>query len=317
MITSEVVEKLKSLKEALHKALVGQETLVNLLLTGFFTGGHVLLQGVPGLGKTLASKALGRIFGGSFKRIQFTPDLMPSDIVGTVIFNFQNQNFTVVKGPVFSNILLADEINRSPAKTQSALLQAMEERFVTIAGKDYDLQWPFFVVATQNPLEMEGTYPLPEAQLDRFMLQVLLDYPSEDEEGRIYDLVTQKQGTDPLTAVPEGLLDQESLKGIAAAVNEMVVDQRIVDYTRNLVRHTRKMPGIAFGSSPRGGIHLLKAARVWALLAERDYVLPEDIQDLAKPVLRHRILLEAESELEGMTPDFFIERLLSEVSVVR
>jgi MoxR-like ATPase len=257
------------------------------------------------------------LFGGSFKRIQFTPDLMPSDIVGTVIFNFQDQQFTVVKGPVFSNILLADEINRSPAKTQSALLQAMEERFVTIAGQDYPLEWPFFVVATQNPLEMEGTYPLPEAQLDRFMLQILLDYPTEEEEGRIYDLVTQKRGTDPLTAVPEDLLDNQSLKEISSAVDQMIVDQRIVDYTRKLIRHTRSMPGLAFGASPRGGIHLLKAARVWALLSERDYVLPEDIQDLAKPVLRHRLLLEAESELEGLNADNFIERLLAEVSVVR
>jgi MoxR-like ATPase len=301
------------------RRIVGQDAMVERLLVGLLTGGHILLEGVPGLAKTLAVRTLAEIIDASFSRIQFTPDLLPADVIGTMVFNQKSQEFHVKKGPLFAQIILADEINRAPAKVQAALLEAMQEHQVTIGGTTFRLDEPFLVLATQNPIESEGTYPLPEAQLDRFMLKVRVGYPSRDEEKEV---LLRMSGGQEITV--ERLLDPEAILTARAAIAELYMDQKVVDYIVDLVRATRDpglvglmdlKPLIAFGGSPRASIALAQAARAHAFLRDRAYVTPEDVRALAPDVLRHRIVLTFEAEAEDVTTDDVVTRVLGAVRV--
>jgi MoxR-like ATPase len=293
--------------------------MVERLLIGLFCGGHILLEGVPGLAKTLAVKTLAEIIHASFSRIQFTPDLLPADLIGTMIFDQRNQEFRVKKGPIFAQIVLADEINRAPAKVQAALLEAMQEKQVTIGGTTFKLEEPFLVLATQNPIESEGTYPLPEAQLDRFMLKVRVHYPSRDEEKEV--LLRMSTGQD----IPvQRMLDPAVILALRAAVAGLYIDQKVVDYIVDLVRATRDpgavglsslKPLVAFGASPRASLALAAAARAQAFLRGRNYVVPEDVKALAPDVLRHRMVLTFEAEAEEMDSDDIIAKVLEAVPV--
>jgi MoxR-like ATPase len=300
------------------KVLVGQEQLFELLVASLLAGGHVLLEGVPGTAKTLAAKTLSTLVSGRFQRVQFTPDLLPSDILGTNVFQVNTGDFRLREGPIFCDVLLADEINRAPAKTQSALLEAMEERQVTIDGVRYPLAGTFLVVATQNPVEYEGTYPLPEAQLDRFLLKVLVGYASADSEQEV--LRRYHRGFDPHHLEAAGLrpvLDREALLACRAEVQAVAVDEALVAYTTELVRATRRSPDLVLGSSVRGAIGLLLAGKALAALRGRAYVVPDDVKELAAPTLRHRVLLQPEAEIQGLTADDVIERVLGGLEVPR
>jgi MoxR-like ATPase len=304
--------------EQISRALVGQREIVEHVLMALFAGGHVLLEGVPGLGKTLLVRALAKTFGGAFARIQFTPDLMPSDVTGHALYDLKSQEFRVRKGPVFTHLLLADEINRAPAKTQAALLEVMQEGQVTIEGRTFELPRPFMVLATQNPIEQEGTYPLPEAQLDRFLLKVLIRYPEADEETRLVRQITAGQVGDALDISPvETVITAAAVESVRARVANIGVDDRIVDYAVRLVRATREWPGIALGAGPRGSIALVRVARAAAVLAARDYVIPDDIKRVALPALRHRIALSPELDMEGSSGDDVLRALLEKVEAPR
>ena len=308
----------ESLRQEIGKALIGQEAVVEQVLVALFAAGHVLIEGVPGLGKTLLVRALARTFDGRFARIQFTPDLMPADVTGHVIYDLQAESFTLRKGPVFTHLLLADEINRAPAKTQSALLEVMQEGQVTLEGRAMPVPRPFMTLATQNPLEQEGTYPLPEAQLDRFLFKIRIDYPAVEEETALVAHVTGSQVGEQLdvSAVrqqidPQGI---ETLQRIAARLQ---VDRAVNDYAVAIVRATRDWQGISVGAGPRGGIALIRAARAAALLDGRDFVAPDDIKRVALPALRHRIVLAPELELEGHHPDQVLAAVLDHVEPPR
>jgi MoxR-like ATPase len=315
---TEMLPVQRILKEV-SKRIVGQDAMVERLLVGLLTGGHILLEGVPGLAKTLAVRTLAEIIHASFSRIQFTPDLLPADVIGTMVFNQKSQEFHVKKGPLFAQIILADEINRAPAKVQAALLEAMQEHQVTIGGTTYPLQEPFLVLATQNPIESEGTYPLPEAQLDRFMLKVRVGYPTRDEEKEV--LLRMSGGQE----IPvDRLLEPASILAARNAIANLYMDQKVVDYIVDLVRATRD-PGtvglndikalVAFGGSPRASIALAQAARAHAFLRDRSYVIPEDVRALAPDVLRHRIVLTFEAEAEDVTTDDVVTRVLGALRV--
>jgi MoxR-like ATPase len=299
------------------RRVVGQETMLERLLIGLLTGGHILLEGVPGLAKTLAVRTLAEVVHLTFSRIQFTPDLLPADLIGTMVYDQKSQDFHVRRGPIFAQIVLADEINRAPAKVQSALLEAMQEKQVTIGGETYALLEPFLVLATQNPLESEGTYNLPEAQLDRFMLKVHVDYPSRAEEKEI--LLRLGGGEDIQV---ERLLTPEAIMRTRRRIAGLYADQKVVDYIVDLVRATRDPSAvgraelralIGFGASPRASLSLLAASRAHAFLRGRDYVIPEDVRALAPDVLRHRVILTFEAEAEDVTSDTVIARLLEAV----
>ena len=299
--------------------VVGQERMIERLLIGLVTGGHVLLEGVPGLAKTLAVSTLSEIISVQFSRIQFTPDLLPADLIGTMVFNPKTQDFSVKKGPIFANIVLADEINRAPAKVQAALLEAMQERQVTIGGTTFRLDEPFLVLATQNPIESEGTYPLPEAQLDRFLMKVRVGYPTRDEERE----VLARLGGDQIIPV-EAALTPELIRQARASIADLYLDQKLADYIVDLVRATRTpdevglkdlKPLVAFGASPRATLALARASRAHAYIRGRNYVIPEDIRALAPDVLRHRIVLTFEAEAEDMDSDDIITRVLDTVEV--
>ena len=299
------------------KAVIGQDDVVDQVITAMVAGGHVLLEGVPGLGKTLLVKALARTFDGTFARIQFTPDLMPADVVGHTLFDVNGQ-FVTRKGPVFTHLLLADEINRAPAKTQSALLEVMQERQVTLEGSALAVPEPFMVLATQNPIEQEGTYPLPEAQLDRFLLKVRIDYPRADDEVRLTREVTVGRiGADLVVDQVGTLMHPATLADLQQAAAEVDVDERVLAYAVAIVRATREQPGIAIGASPRGSIALVRAARARALAAGRAYATPDDVKDVALPALRHRIATTAESEIEGLTTDSLLATLLDKIPAPR
>lgn len=300
------------------KALVGQDQVFEQMVIALFVRGHVLLEGVPGTGKTLAAKTLAHLVRAEFKRVQFTPDLMPSDIVGTQVFDVTTSKFYLKHGPVFANVLLADEINRAPAKTQAALLEAMEERQVTIEGERHGLPEPFLVLATQNPVEYEGTYPLPEAQLDRFLFKTIVPYPSIDDEANV--LRRYHQGFDAHRLADAGLtpvLTPADLAELRQEVDHITVEDGILTYITRLADATRRATDLALGASPRASIAMLLASKAFAALHGRNYVVPDDVKTVALPVLRHRILLKPEAEIEGLYADGIIQRLLASVDVPR
>ncbi|MGB0722530.1 MAG: AAA family ATPase [Gammaproteobacteria bacterium] len=306
------------MRAAIARTVVGQDEVIDQVLMALFAGGHVLIEGVPGLGKTLLVRTLSGIFGGVFGRIQFTPDLMPADITGHVLYDMKAEQFRVRKGPVFCNLLLADEINRAPAKTQAALLEVMQEHQVTLEGNSMSVPEPFMVLATQNPLEQEGTYPLPEAQLDRYLLKVLIDYPDVDEERRLVDAVTTGRVGDTLdSGDADPLTDPETVRKLQRITASVALDGAVLDYAVAIVRETRQWPGISVGAGPRGGISLVRAARAAALLHGRDHVLPDDIKRAALPALRHRIALAPELELEGQNSDRVLAGILDKVEAPR
>jgi len=306
------------IKTEIGHAVIGQQAVIHQTLLALIAGGNVLIEGVPGLGKTLLVRALAKTFEGQFSRIQFTPDLMPADVTGHTLVDLQSNEFNLRRGPVFTNLLLADEINRAPAKTQSALLEVMQERQVTIEGQSYAVPLPFMTLATQNPLEQEGTYPLPEAQLDRFLLKVFIEYPEQDEESLMVAAVTNKQTGDQLNlsrvmniASPQDIL---SLQAMAANVQ---VDQQVIDYAVEIARATRQWQGLSLGAGPRGSISLIRAARAEALCNQRDFVTPDDIKAVALPVLRHRVALAPEMELEGYSTDQILQSVLQSIDAPR
>ena len=314
-ITQFVFEKMR--QEA-QKVIVGQEALFKLVVVSFFTGGHVLLEGMPGTAKTLIAKTLAMLVSGEFSRVQFTPDLMPSDIVGTSIYDAATNQFNLKRGPVFTNILLADEINRAPAKTQSALLECMEERQVSIDGVRHELSPPFMVLATQNPVEYEGTYPLPEAQLDRFLFKLNVMYPGREMERQV--LMNYHQGFNATlleNAGIESVVDEDALRQCQEEIQAVTVEDAIFDYIVSLAEASRDSPELVLGGSPRASIALLLASKTYAALEGRDYIVPDDVKLLTPPVYRHRILLKPEAEIEGLSADDVIERLLAAAEIPR
>ena len=310
---------LESILAAIRTVIIGQEDAIRYSLVVILTNQHALIEGVPGLGKTLLARTLAAVLGCEFKRIQFTPDLMPADITGTNVFNLQRNEFTLVKGPLFTTFLLADEINRAPAKTQSALLEAMQERTVTIDRESYRLSPGFTVFATQNPIESEGTYPLPEAQKDRFMLKIPMGWPETADELALAERSLTEQAPEAVLGRGEvpiraGAADLACLREMLSGV---LVSRHVIEYAVEVVRRTRADENILVGAGPRATQAVLRGARAWAALAYRDFVSPDDIHDVAMPVLEHRLLLRPEAELEGVRPREVIERLLREVPVPR
>ncbi|WP_028582527.1 AAA family ATPase [Desulfogranum japonicum] len=298
--------------------VVGQNRVVREMLIGVLASGHILVEGVPGLGKTLLARVMATILGAKFRRIQFTPDLMPGDITGHSLFDVQNNRFTIRKGPIFSHVVVADEINRAPAKTQAALLEAMQEQQVTIEGNTFALQQPFLVMATQNPIEQEGTYPLPQAQIDRFIFKIYIHYPEVEDEKDIVQLATFGVRGDGLqTEEAKPLLNSSTLLELQNCLSRMTIDQQVLDYIVRIVRATRKWNGIEYGAGPRGGINLLRAARGCALLNGRHFVTPDDVKEMSLPVLRHRVKLSADVEIEGYTPDQILIELLDSIETPR
>ncbi|KJH83430.1 MoxR family ATPase [Pseudomonas sp. KSR10] len=308
----------QALRQELHKAVIGQQDIVDGVLTALIAGGHVLVEGVPGLGKTLLVRALARCFGGEFSRIQFTPDLMPSDITGHAVYDLASEQFKLRKGPVFTNLLLADEINRAPAKTQAALLEVMQERQVTLEGRALAAPQPFLVMATQNPIEQEGTYPLPEAELDRFMLMLRMDYPMADEELELVRQVTRSARTDILDVSGlRVLLQAKDVQALQKIASEVPLDEQVLDYAVRLARATRNWPGLALGAGPRASIALVRCARARALLRGGEFVTPDDIKGCALAVLRHRVRLSPELDIEGTSVDQLLLQLLDQVTAPR
>jgi MoxR-like ATPase len=306
----------EAIQRELRTILVGQQRMVDLLITALLADGHVLIEGVPGVAKTLTARLLARACDVAFARIQFTPDLMPSDILGTSVFNPKTTAFTFKRGPVFSNLVLIDEINRAPAKTQAALFEVMEERQVSADGTTYALAPPFNVLATQNPLEHEGTYRLPEAQLDRFLFKVEVGYPSLEEETQILAGHHAGRSPDHLGRV-EAVVSGDDLVRYRAQVRRVHVEPALIDYIARMVHRTRDHPALSLGASPRASVALMRAAKAFAALAGRDFVTPEDVRAVAYPVLRHRLLLTPEQEMEGRRPDDVIARVLEQVEVPR
>ena len=308
----------ESLRTEVRKAIVGQDEVVELMLTSLLVGGHVLLEGVPGTAKTLLAHAFAAGMALQFGRIQFTPDLMPGDMLGTNLFNFQTNNFVLTKGPIFTQLLLADEINRAPPKTQAALLQSMNERAVTIDGVDHQLGAEFMVVATQNPIEQQGTYPLPEAQLDRFLFKVILDYPSRDEERQILARHGHSSAMPRLEdfglnkVVPAGALPE-----IRRTVADIKLSDTLIDYIVDVIRATRDHASFDVGASPRAGNMLAASVRAYAVLQGRDFVIPDDVKTLAVPVLRHRVMLSPSAEIEGLSADRIIGEILDQTTAPR
>lgn len=305
---------LVNLLEKYETRIHGQSMNLRLLLSAILADGHVLIEGVPGTGKTQMVRTLANLLDGTFHRIQFTPDLLPSDITGSMIYNMQEGNFKTLKGPIFSNIVLADEINRTPAKTQAALLEAMEEKQVTIQDETYLLPDVFFVVATQNPIEFEGTYPLPEAQQDRFLMKLHIDFPSLEEETNVLKQVIDASYTETQM---DAVMEMDTFHSIQKEIEAVRLNDDIVAYVMQMVRQTRTMESIRFGASTRAAISIAKAAKSWAYLDNRDYVTPDDIKVVAKPALRHRIQLAPHTELEGMGLEGILEELVGSITVPR
>src|SRR5512142_233698 len=311
-------EKVEAVRAEVHKAVVGQDEALGLLLTALLSDGHVLMEGVPGTAKTLLARAFSAALGVSFNRVQFTPDLMPGDVLGTNLFDFASSKFQLTRGPIFTDVLVADEINRTPPKTQAALLQAMQERAVTIDGVTHPLPPAFLVVATQNPIEQEGTYPLPEAQLDRFLFKLNVAYPSRDEERTMVRVHGHRTASPPIEAF--GLrpaVTLQELLDMRRAVQAIRLEDPVVDYVVDLVRATRGRPQLLCGASPRAASMLATAARARATLSGRGFVIPDDVKALALPVLRHRVVLAPGAEIEGQTADGVVRRVVEEVEAPR
>lgn len=311
-----VQTKIFEAKTELAKIIIGQDELINLLLTGLLSQGHVLLEGVPGIAKTLTVKLLSNTLDTEFKRIQFTPDLMPSDVIGTNIFNLKTSDFYFRKGPIFSNIILIDEINRAPAKTQAALFEVMEEKQITVDGKTYKLEFPLFIVATQNPIEQEGTYKLPEAQLDRFLFRIKIKYPSKSEEVKILSKF-KDDSVEQLEGKLSKVFDPKALKQCIEAVNKVHIKDELLEYIATLVDLTRSSGDLFLGASPRASLAIMKTAKAFAAMSGRDFVTPDDVQYVAYPVLNHRIILTPEREMEGLEPEDIIRELIKKVEVPR
>jgi MoxR-like ATPase len=307
-----------ALRRELGKAVIGQQQVIDQIMAAFLAAGHVLLEGVPGLGKTLTVLALARAFGGKFSRVQFTPDLVPSDVVGHAILDAATGQFRIRQGPAFTHLLLADEVNRAPAKTQAALLEVMQEHQITIEGHSFPLAPPFMTLATQNPVELEGTYPLPEAQLDRFLLKITIAYPGEAEEVALVSQVTGGRVGDALdVSRVSQIADAETIVAVQQVVANLTVDARVAEYAVRIVRATRGWQGIFLGAGPRGAIALLRVARAIALLAGRDFVIPDDVKTAALPALRHRVVLAPDLEVEGRSVDDVVSQIVESIEAPR
>jgi MoxR-like ATPase len=313
---SEVRNSIEQIKEEIGKIIVGQEKMVELMIVALLAEGHVLLEGNPGVAKTLTARLLARTIDSGFQRIQFTPDLMPSDVIGTAIYNFKTSEFEFKKGPLFSNLILIDEINRAPAKTQAALFEAMEERQVTADGTTYPMKDPFMIMATQNPIEMEGTYRLPEAQMDRFFFKISIDYPSMEEEIKI---ITNHHKDKDLTKLNNinPIISEKTLHDNRLKIRTVIIEEKLIQYIAEITQKTRQYHDIYLGASPRASLALLNGSKALALIRGRDFVIPEDIIELTIPVLEHRISIQAEKEMEGESPALIIENMVKSIEVPR
>lgn len=305
------------IKEEIGKVVVGQEKAIELLLTAILANGHILLEGVPGVAKTLTAKLMARTIDVGFSRIQFTPDLMPSDVMGTNVFDPRTTQFEFRRGPIFSNIILIDEINRAPAKTQAALFEVMEERTITVDGNAYHLEAPFMVMATQNPVEHEGTYQLPEAQLDRFAFKLIIDYPSQDQEVQILHRHQQNYNLHQMIEQVQKVMNAQELNQLRALVAQVTVENHLLEYIASIVQQTRSHGSLLLGASPRASVAILNTSKALASLRGRDFVTPDDIVEVAVPALRHRVILSAEKEMDGSTTDDIIELIVKQTEVPR
>lgn len=305
-----------NIKSELSKIIIGQEDFVELLIVSLLADGHVLIEGVPGIAKTITAKLFAKTLKTDFSRIQFTPDLMPSDVLGTSVLNMKTSEFEFKKGPIFSNVVLIDEINRAPAKTQAALFEVMEERQITMDGHRYQMEYPFMVLATQNPVEQEGTYALPEAQLDRFIFKIKVGYPSVEDEVIILKTHHERKQAIPKDAV-DGVLSSEDLKKFRAIVQDILIEDKIFNYIAQIVDKTRNHPHLYLGGSPRASLAIMNASKAFAALNGRDFVTPDDVKKTLAPVLRHRIILSPEREMEGMTPEAVIDMIAQSIEIPR
>ncbi|AEM71405.1 ATPase associated with various cellular activities AAA_3 [Allomuricauda ruestringensis DSM 13258] len=312
----ELRETVKQIKKELSTIIVGQKDFIELLIISILADGHALIEGVPGIAKTVTAKLFAKTLKTEFSRIQFTPDLMPSDILGTSVFNTKTTEFEFKKGPIFSNIILIDEINRAPAKTQAALFETMEERQATVDGTTYKMGQPFMVLATQNPIEQEGTYALPEAQLDRFLFKIKVDYPSVEEEVVILQNHHERKGEKPQDQI-KAVLTPKKLLEFKKNIHEVVVEQKILDYIANIIIQTRNHPHLYLGASPRASIATLTSAKAFAAISGRDFVIPEDVKKALVPVLNHRVILTPEREMEGMTTENVVSMIMESVEIPR
>lgn len=313
---SGLYRSVENIRNEVSKVIVGQHKMLDLMLVGLLCDGHILIEGVPGVAKTLAAKLMAKIIDVDFSRIQFTPDLMPSDVLGTSVYNTKEGDFKFKPGPVFSNIVLIDEINRAPAKTQAALFEVMEERQITVDGVSHEMRFPFLILATQNPIEQEGTYRLPEAQLDRFIFKIDVQYPSLQEE---INILTAQQGRNQAQLLDQvnKVLNAHELAEYRTLVQAIIVEPKLVEFIARIVYETRNNPALYLGASPRASLAILRASKAIAALKGRDFVTPEDIKEVAAPVLRHRIILTPEKEMEGITADELIDNILKSVEIPR
>lgn len=313
---SQLNESVMAIRQQLKKIIVGQDEMVKLIIAALLADGHVLIEGVPGVAKTLTAKLVAKSLSVNFSRIQFTPDLMPSDVLGTPVFNPKEATFEFKKGPLFSNIVLIDEINRAPAKTQAALFEVMEERQITVDGRTHPMQQPFMVLATQNPIEQEGTYRLPEAQLDRFLFKIVVPYPNESEE---YEILKQFHGmgnTDALSVL-NSVLQGQQIINLRRQVREILVEEKLLQFIAKLTHQTRNHKSIYLGASPRASLAIMNAAKAMAAIGGRDFVTPEDILEVVPPVLRHRIILSPDKEMEGITEDNVLKQIIQTMDIPR
>lgn len=313
---SSLQQAVVNIKTEINKIIVGQDEMIELLIAAILADGHVLIEGVPGVAKTLTAKLLSRTMSVEFSRIQFTPDLMPSDIIGTSIFNLKTSEFEFKKGPLFSNIVLIDEINRAPAKTQSALFEAMEERQITVDGKTYPLTAPFIVLATQNPIEQEGTYRLPEAQLDRFIFKIEVNYPSLEEETKILTEYHSRKNTVDLSSILS-VINASDIKSFRSSVSELHIDNNLIGYIAKIVNQTRNNAALYLGASPRASLAILSTSKAIAAIRGRDFVLPDDVKFVAPHVLKHRVLLTPEKEMEGIATTDIIKQIVEQIEIPR
>jgi MoxR-like ATPase len=314
---SQIVEEAMQIREEIGKVVIGQHDLIDMLLIALLANGHVLLEGVPGVAKTLTAKLLAQTVDTGFSRLQFTPDLMPSDVIGTNLFNPQKITFEFKKGPIFSNIILIDEINRAPAKTQSSLFEVMEEKSISVDGTTYVMEEPFMVIATQNPIDHEGTYQLPEAQLDRFLVKVIVDYPTQEQEVQMLQNFGEKTSMHAQIQFVKKVMSKSSLVNLRSIVQQVTVEKNILDFIVKVVGDTRNHPSLFLGASPRASIAMLTASKAWAALSGRDFVTPEDVIKIASSVLRHRISLTPEKEMDGVQTDDIIMEIVKQNEIPR